>query len=119
MTHYTITTFLSEKRIISNNSFIDGIIHRQMRKHLLESFDKIYILDLHGNSKKKEVCPDGSPDQNVFDIMQGVSINFFVKTGTKAKNEFGETFSYDIFGKRELKYNFLRVDIICYLLIFS
>jgi predicted helicase len=64
---------------ISNNSFIDGIIHRQMRKHLLESFDKIYILDLHGNAKKKEVCPDGSPDQNVFDIMQGVSINLFVK----------------------------------------
>ena len=62
---------------ISNNSFIDGIIHRQMRKHLLESFDKIYILDLHGNAKKKEVCPDGSPDQNVFDIMQGVSINIF------------------------------------------
>jgi type I restriction-modification system DNA methylase subunit len=64
---------------ISNNSFIDGIIHRQMRKHLLESFDKIYILDLHGNAKKKEAAPDGSSDQNVFDIMQGVSINIFVK----------------------------------------
>ncbi len=64
---------------ISNNSFIDGIIHRQMRKELLETFDKIYILDLHGNSKKKEVCADGSADQNVFDIMQGVSINIFVK----------------------------------------
>jgi predicted helicase len=64
---------------ISNNSFIDGIIHRQMRKHLLETFDKIYIFDLHGNSKKKEVCADGSADQNVFDIMQGVSINIFIK----------------------------------------
>ncbi len=64
---------------ISNNSFIDGVIHRQMRKHLLETFDKIYILDLHGNSKKKETCPDGSKDENVFDIMQGVSINIFVK----------------------------------------
>ncbi len=64
---------------ISNNSFIDGIIHRQMRKHLLETFDKIYIFDLHGNAKKKEVCADGSADQNVFDIMQGVSINIFVK----------------------------------------
>jgi len=64
---------------ISNNSFIDGIIHRQMRKHLLETFDKVYILDLHGNSKKKETAPDGSADQNVFDIMQGVSINIFVK----------------------------------------
>jgi predicted helicase len=64
---------------ISNNSFIDGITHRQMRKHLLETFDKVYILDLHGNSKKKEKAPDGSADQNVFDIMQGVSINIFVK----------------------------------------
>jgi predicted helicase len=64
---------------ISNNSYIDGIIHRQMRKHLLETFDKIYILDLHGNAKKKETTPDGSSDQNVFDIMQGVSINIFVK----------------------------------------
>ncbi len=64
---------------ISNNSFIDGIIHRQMRKHLFETFDKIYILDLHGNAKKKEISPDGSSDQNVFDIMQGVSINIFVK----------------------------------------
>jgi len=64
---------------ISNNSFIDGLIHRQMRKHLMESFDKIYVLDLHGNSKKKETALDGSVDQNVFDIMQGVSINIFVK----------------------------------------
>jgi len=68
---------------ISNNSFIDGIIHRQMRKNLLETFDKVYILDLHGNAKKKEVCPDGSKDENVFDIMQGVSINIFVKKRSK------------------------------------
>ncbi len=66
---------------ISNNSFIDGIIHRQMRKHLAESFDKIYILDLHGNAKKMEVNPEGGKDENVFDIMQGVSINIFVKKG--------------------------------------
>ncbi|WP_228479213.1 type ISP restriction/modification enzyme [Flavobacterium soyangense] len=92
---------------ISNNSFIDGIIHRQMRKHLLESFDKIYILDLHGNAKKKEVCPDGSPDQNVFDIMQGVSINIFVKTGVKKEKELAKVFHYDLQGKREFKYDFL------------
>ncbi|HMQ46913.1 MAG TPA: N-6 DNA methylase [Saprospiraceae bacterium] len=64
---------------ISNNSFLDGIIHRKMREELLKSFDKVYILDLHGNAKKKETAPDGSPDQNVFDIMQGVSINIFIK----------------------------------------
>ncbi|KAB5488909.1 type ISP restriction/modification enzyme [Flagellimonas hadalis] len=93
---------------ISNNSFIDGITHRQMRKHLLETFDKIYILDLHGNAKKKEVCPDGSPDQNVFDIMQGVSINIFVKTGKKKKSELGEVFHFDLQGKRNYKYETLN-----------
>ena len=93
---------------ISNNSFIDGIIHRQMRKHLLECFDKIYILDLHGNAKKKEVCPDGSADQNVFDIMQGVSINIFVKTGKKNKGELGKLFHFDLQGKREYKYDILK-----------
>lgn len=93
---------------ISNNSFIDGIIHRQMRKHLLESFDTIYILDLHGNAKKKEVCPDGSADQNVFDIMQGVSINIFVKTGNKKKNELAKIYNYDLQGTREFKYDFLN-----------
>ncbi|MCK4640192.1 MAG: N-6 DNA methylase, partial [Candidatus Marinimicrobia bacterium] len=53
---------------INNHSFIDNPTFRGMRWHLLESFDKIYIIDLHGNSKKKEVCPDGSKDENVFDI---------------------------------------------------
>lgn len=92
---------------ISNNSFIDGITHRQMRKHLLETFDKIYILDLHGNSKKKEVCPDGSADHNVFDIMQGVSVNIFVKTGEKKKKDLGEILHAELYGKRNLKYEIL------------
>ena len=68
---------------ISNNSFIDGLIHRQMRSELMRVFDKIYVLDLHGNSRKKETAPDGSKDENVFDIMQGVSINIFVKLPKK------------------------------------
>jgi predicted helicase len=93
---------------ISNNSFIDGIVFRQMRKNLLECFDKIYILDLHGNAKKKEVCPDGTPDQNVFDIMQGVSINIFIKTGKKNKNEMGKALNVDLFGKRDFKYEYLN-----------
>jgi len=93
--------------MITNNSFLDGITHRQMRKSLLETFDKIYIIDLHGNAKKKEVCPDGSADRNVFDIMQGVSINIFVKTGKK-QNGFTEVFHYDLQGKRECKYETLN-----------
>lgn len=89
---------------ISNNSFIDGIIHRQMRKYLLESFDKIYILDLHGSTKKNETSIDGSKDENVFDIQQGVSINIFIKTGKKKKNELGKVWHFDLYGSRELKY---------------
>ena len=89
---------------ISNNSFIDGLIHRQMRKNLMETFDKIYIIDLHGNSKKKETTPDGRPDRNVFDIMQGVSINIFVKTKKKGS----QVMHTDVFGSRNDKYDFLN-----------
>ncbi|MDQ6967080.1 MAG: type ISP restriction/modification enzyme, partial [Mariprofundaceae bacterium] len=92
---------------ISNNSFIDGVIHRQMRKYLLESFDKIYILDLHGNSKKKETTPDGSKDENVFDIMQGVSINIFVKHKKKSSN-LADVYHLDLYGKRNEKYQALQ-----------
>ena len=93
---------------ISNNSFIDGITHRQMRKHLLESFDKIYILDLHGSAKKNETSPDGSKDENVFDIQQGVSVNILVKTGKKKKTELGEIFHSELFGRRSTKYTTLN-----------
>jgi predicted helicase len=89
---------------ISNNSFIDGITHRQMRKNLLETFDKVYILDLHGSAKKNETTNDGGKDENVFDIQQGVSINIFIKTGKKKKNELGKIFHSDLLGKRDLKY---------------
>ena len=92
---------------INSNSFLDSPTFRGMRWHLLRSFDKIYILDLHGDSNKKEVSPDGSPDTNVFDIQQGVSINLFVKTGKKAKDALGEVFHFDLFGARESKYEFL------------
>ena len=92
---------------ISNNSFIDGITHRQMRKNLLETFDQVYILDLHGSAKKNETTIDGGKDENVFDIQQGVSINIFVKTGKKKKNSLGKVFHSELFGKRDVKYPFL------------
>ena len=92
---------------ISNNSFIDGLIHRQMRKRLMEDFDAIYILDLHGNSKRKETTACGSKDENVFDIMQGVSINIFVKTVSKAKRETARVSYFELQGERQKKYDFL------------
>lgn len=93
--------------MITNNSFLDGIIHRQMRKHLLETFDEIYILDLHGNSKKKEKAPDGGKDENVFDIQQGVSINIFVRKNEK-KNGLGKVYHSDLFGSRKQKFETLN-----------
>lgn len=92
---------------INPHGFLDNPTFRGMRWNLLKTFDKIYTINLHGNSKKKELCPDGSIDENVFDIMQGVSINLFVKTGKKAKNKLGRIFYYDLYGKREDKYTFL------------
>lgn len=94
---------------ISNNSFIDGTIHRQMRLSLMQSFDKIFILDLHGNSRKKETTPEGTKDENVFDIMQGVSINIFVKTGKKHLDTLGTVYHRDLFGTRQNKYEQLNV----------
>lgn len=99
--------------MITNNSFIDGITHRQMRKHLLETFDEIYILDLHGNAKKKETAPDGSKDENVFDIMQGVAISIMVKKHVKDANnasakKIGVVKFAELYGRREDKFNFLN-----------
>ena len=92
---------------INPHGFLDNPTFRGMRWHLLKTYDKIYTIDLHRNSKKKEVSPDGSIDENVFDIMQGVSINIFVKTGKKKNNELGKIFHYDLYGKRDFKYDFL------------
>jgi predicted helicase len=92
---------------INPHGFLDNPTFRGMRWHLLKTFDKIYTIDLHGNSKKKETAPDGSADINVFDIQQGVSINIFVKTGKKSNNELSKVYHHDLFGQREFKYDFL------------
>ncbi|MCK5122750.1 MAG: N-6 DNA methylase [Candidatus Pacebacteria bacterium] len=67
--------------MITNNSYLDGLIHRDMRRKLSEDFDEIYILNLHGNSKRKEKTPAGGKDENIFDIQQGVGIILMVKLG--------------------------------------
>lgn len=97
---------------INPHGFLDNPTFRGMRWNLLKTYDKIYTIDLHGNSKKKETAPDGSADVNVFDIMQGVSINLFVKTGKKKPSELGKVFHFDLYGKREFKYNLLTENTI-------
>lgn len=92
---------------INPHGFLDNPTFSGMRHSLIKSFDKIYTINLHGNSNKKEISPDGSPDINVFDIQQGVSINIFVKTGKKDSRLLGDVLHYDLYGKREFKYDFL------------
>jgi type I restriction-modification system DNA methylase subunit len=89
---------------ITNHSYLDNPTFRGMRESLLQSFDRIYILNLHGNALKKEKCPDGGKDENVFDIKQGVAIGLFIKN-----KKFGEKKVYyaDLWGLREDKYHWL------------
>jgi hypothetical protein len=90
--------------IITNHSYLDNPTFRGMRQSLMRTFNEIYILDLHGSSLKKETCPGGSKDENVFDIRQGVAIALFVKQ----KNKKGcAVFHTDQYGLRETKYDWL------------
>ena len=84
---------------ITNHSYLDNPTFRGMRLSLMKSFDEIYLLDLHGNAKKRERAPDGSPDQNVFDIQQGVAISLFVK-GKGSQNSLARVFHADLWGER-------------------
>ncbi len=89
---------------ISNNAFLDNPTFRGLRRSLLECYDELYILNLHGNARKKEETPQGAKDENVFNIMQGVSINLFVKKAQATKQKI---FYYDVYGERAEKYAFL------------
>ena len=89
---------------ITNHGYLNNPTFRGMRSHLLSSFDKIYITDLHGNSKRKEVAPDGSPDKNVFDIQQGVAIIVAIKTKNGKSNK-SSLFRQDFWGSRKSKYS--------------
>lgn len=89
---------------ISNNAFLDNPTFRGLRRSLLECYDELYILNLHGNTRKKEKTPQGAKDENVFNIMQGVSINLFVKKAQATKQKI---YYYDVYGQRAEKYAFL------------
>lgn len=93
---------------ITDHSYLMGPTFRGMRWHLLNTFDDIYILDLHGNSIIKETAPDGSADMNVFDIRQGTAIILAVKKKQKNKKTLANVFHANMFGKRDDKYTFLN-----------
>ncbi len=89
---------------ISNNAFLDNPTFRGLRRSLLECYDELYILNLHGNARKKEKTPQGADDENVFNIMQGVSINLFVKNPQITRQKIHYC---DVYGERAEKYAFL------------
>jgi predicted helicase len=104
---------------ITNNVYLDGLTHRRMRESLLETFDEIYVLNLHGSVKKQETAPDGTKDDNVFDIMVGVAIALFVKLPTAGGRKEGAdkkgkktkphatVHHSDLWGLRKSKYDWL------------
>ena len=90
---------------ITNHSYLDNPTFRGMRQSLMNSFNEIYVLDLHGNSLKKEICPDGSKDENVFDIRQGVAIALLIKK--KGEKKECKVYHSEVWGLRESKYDWL------------
>ena len=94
---------------ITSNTYLDGITHRRMRESLMQAFDEIYILDLHGSSKKKERAPDGGKDENVFDITVGVSILLAVRLAETVPLLGGRApvrvFHAELWGERKGKYD--------------
>jgi hypothetical protein len=93
---------------VTNHSYLDSPTFAGMRRHLMETFSDIYVLDLHGNAKKAERSPDGTPDQNVFDIQQGVVISVFVKRAEKTG--LATIHRADLYGTRDHKYDWLGTN---------
>ena len=87
---------------ITNNTYLDGLTHRRMRQSLREAFSKIWVLDLHGSLMKGDVCPDGSIDENVFDIKQGVSVGLLCAS---PRNQSSSVLHHELWGTRSAKYS--------------
>ena len=92
--------------LVTNNGFLENPTFRGMRASLLRTFDKIFIVNLHGSADKKEVAPDGSRDENIFDIMRGISL--FVGVKTSIDSEWAKVFYSDLWGSRKNKFQKLQ-----------
>lgn len=89
---------------LTSHSYLDNPTFRGLRLSLLQSFDEIYILDLHGNSKKRELAPGGAHDHNIFSIQQGVAIGIFVKHDAAQQNQahLATVHHADVWGSKEV-----------------
>lgn len=89
--------------LVLNHGYLDNPTFRGLRRSLMDSFEEVYVLDLHGNRRKREVSPDGARDENVFDIEQGVSILLAVKKAGLQKS----VRRADLYGNRAKKLRWL------------
>ena len=94
--------------MITAHGYLDNPTFRGMRWHLMQTFDDIYVLDLHGNSNKKEKTPEGGKDENVFEIKQGVAVFIGVKRSGKRASELADVFRADRYGTRAGKFSYLN-----------
>jgi len=92
---------------INPDIFLDDPVYRGMRWSLLKTFDKIFTIDLHGDIPTNRNNSDDNKDENICDTRQGISINFFIKTGEKNSNRLGKIYHYDLYGSRDTKNEFL------------
>jgi len=92
--------------LITKNTYLNTSAFKGLRKKLLQSFDKVYVLNLHG--KLYEKAPDGGKDQNVFDIRVGTAILIGVKTGKKKGTELAKLYYSELYGDRNTKYEYLE-----------
>ncbi len=98
--------------MITNNTYLSGLTHRQMRASLAMTFDRIYLLDLHGDARKRERTPAGDADENVFDIQKGVAIGVFLKRRSGRLWAEGRVRHADLWGTRSEKLRQLeRIDL--------
>jgi hypothetical protein len=77
---------------VSNYSWVSEPSFTVLREHLLNSFDKIWIENLHGNRKISEYAPDGRTSETIFaiagyspGIQQGVVTSLWVRKGSEHK----------------------------------
>ena len=94
--------------MITAHGYLDNPTFRGMRYHLMETFSEIYVLDLHGNSNKKEKAPDGGKDENVFAIKQGVGILIGVRRKGKRSGSLAKVYRADCYGVKRMKFDCLN-----------
>ena len=86
---------------VTNNGYLYNHTFRGMRASLLRSFDKIYIVNLHGRASKKDIPPEGKKNENIFDITQGIALFIGIK---KTNNRsWAKVYYTDVWGTRAEK----------------